>query len=160
MPFQIKISFLNVMLVNFPCFNCGPVTVFKFNYFKTFLQEHYQSAKQFESRSGPIFCRYWSRSKLFAKLISRQQKGKLNTKYCTGFEPHNVPWEWLWTDIRPQGYKTWVQSQTQNKAQWLAACWHILRLKIKCNDWLLADTCPQAANHWALFWVWEWTQVL
>ena len=27
----------------------------------------------------------------------------------------------------------------------------ILRLKIKCNDWLLADTCPQAANHCALF---------
>ena len=23
----------------------------------------------------------------------------------------------------------------------------ILRLKIKRNDWLLADTCPQAANH-------------
>ena len=29
----------------------------------------------------------------------------------------------------------------------------ILRLKIKRNDWLLADTCPQAANHCALFWV-------
>ena len=28
----------------------------------------------------------------------------------------------------------------------------ILRLKIKWNDWLLADTCPQAANHCALFW--------
>ena len=27
----------------------------------------------------------------------------------------------------------------------------ILRLKIKRNDWLLADTCPQAANHFALF---------
>ena len=27
----------------------------------------------------------------------------------------------------------------------------ILRLEIKCNDWLLADTCPQAANHRALF---------
>ena len=27
----------------------------------------------------------------------------------------------------------------------------ILRLKIKCNDWLLADTCPQAANHCPLF---------
>ena len=27
----------------------------------------------------------------------------------------------------------------------------ILRLKIKRNDWLFADTCPQAANHWALF---------
>ena len=27
----------------------------------------------------------------------------------------------------------------------------ILRLKIKCIDWLPADTCPQAANHCALF---------
>ena len=27
----------------------------------------------------------------------------------------------------------------------------ILRLKIKGTDWLLADTCPQAANHCALF---------
>ena len=27
----------------------------------------------------------------------------------------------------------------------------ILRLKIKRNDWLLADMCPQAANHFALF---------
>ena len=27
----------------------------------------------------------------------------------------------------------------------------ILKLKIKRNDWLLADTCPQAANHCALF---------
>ena len=27
----------------------------------------------------------------------------------------------------------------------------ILRLKIKRTDWLLADTCPQAANHCALF---------
>ena len=26
-----------------------------------------------------------------------------------------------------------------------------LKLKIKRNDWLLADTCPQAANHGALF---------
>ena len=23
--------------------------------------------------------------------------------------------------------------------------------KMKHNDWLLADMCPQAANHWALF---------
>ena len=27
----------------------------------------------------------------------------------------------------------------------------ILRLKVKCNDWLLADTCPQSANHCAYF---------
>ena len=26
-----------------------------------------------------------------------------------------------------------------------------LRLKIERNDWLIADTCPQAANHCALF---------
>ena len=26
-----------------------------------------------------------------------------------------------------------------------------LRLKIKRNDWLLADMCPQAANHCLLF---------
>ena len=26
-----------------------------------------------------------------------------------------------------------------------------IKLKIKRNDWLLADTCPQAANHCALF---------
>ena len=26
-----------------------------------------------------------------------------------------------------------------------------LKLKIKRNDWLLAKTCPQAANHCALF---------
>ena len=36
----------------------------------------------------------------------------------------------------------------------------ILRLKIKRNDWLFADTCPQAASHYALFWVWTCTQVL
>ena len=28
---------------------------------------------------------------------------------------------------------------------------YILRLKIKHNDWLLADTCSQAANHCAFF---------
>ena len=27
----------------------------------------------------------------------------------------------------------------------------ILKLKIKRNDWLLADTCSQAANHCTLF---------
>ena len=27
--------------------------------------------------------------------------------------------------IRPRGYKAWVHSQTQNKAQWLAVCGHV-----------------------------------
>ena len=31
----------------------------------------------------------------------------------------------------------------------LASREFILRLKIKRNDWMLADTCPQAANHCA-----------
>ena len=26
---------------------------------------------------------------------------------------------------RPRGFKTWIHSQTQNKAQWLAACGHV-----------------------------------
>ena len=37
--------------------------------------------------------------------------------------------------IRPRGYKTEFS----------------LKLKIKPNDWLLADMCPQAANHCAFF---------
>ena len=28
---------------------------------------------------------------------------------------------------------------------------YILKLKTKRNEWLLADTCPHAANHCALF---------
>ena len=32
------------------------------------------SVKQFGSRSGPTFCRAWSGSKLFAKIISIRQK--------------------------------------------------------------------------------------
>ena len=41
--------------------------------------------KQFRSRSGPTFCRAWSGSELFEKVISRQQKStlagkELNTK--------------------------------------------------------------------------------
>ena len=27
--------------------------------------------------------------------------------------------------VRPPDYKTWVHPQTQNKAQWLAACWQV-----------------------------------
>ena len=35
----------------------------------------------------------------------------------------------------------------------------ILKLKIKCNGWMLADTCQQAANHCSLFWAWDCTEV-
>ena len=36
----------------------------------------------------------------------------------------------------------------------------ILKLKVKHNEWLLADKCPQAANHYTLFLVWDCAQVL
>ena len=36
--------------------------------------EWHQRVKQFGSRSGPTFCRTWSGSKLFAKIISRTQQ--------------------------------------------------------------------------------------
>ena len=53
---------------------------FKINFFQAFFQEHYQSVKRSISRSGPTFCRYWSGNKLFAKVISRQQKSPLTRK--------------------------------------------------------------------------------
>ena len=41
----------------------------------------------------------------------------------------SLAWPWLPKSLtsrtRFRGYKTWVQSQTQNKAQWLAACGHV-----------------------------------
>ena len=68
------------MLGNFYHFFCRLPTFFKINSFKKLFQEHYQSVKQFESRSGPTFCRSWSGSKLFAKVISRRQKPPLAKK--------------------------------------------------------------------------------
>ena len=53
------------------------LTFFKINFFKKFFQEHYQWVKRFGSKSGPTFCRSWSGSKLFAKVISRWQKSSL-----------------------------------------------------------------------------------
>ena len=46
---------------------------FEVNFFKQFFQEHYDSVKQFGSRTGPTLDRSSSRSKLFAKVISRRQ---------------------------------------------------------------------------------------
>ena len=52
-------------------------------FIKKNFKEHYQSVKQFGSRSGPTFCRPWSGSKLFAKVISRWQKSPLARKKLT-----------------------------------------------------------------------------
>ena len=40
---------------------------------------------------------------------------------------------------------------TQRHGLWVIKLELILKLKIKRNDWLLADMSPQAANHCALF---------
>ena len=68
------ISLTLCMLGNFSCFHCFRLTFFKINFFKKFFWEHYQSGKQFGPRSGLTFCHSRSWSKLFAKVISRQQK--------------------------------------------------------------------------------------
>ena len=47
---------------------------------KKFFHEHYQSVKQFGSRSGLTFCGSWSGSKLFEKVIRRRQKLTLARK--------------------------------------------------------------------------------
>ena len=46
---------------------------------------------------------------------------------------------------RLSGSSEWMKREIKGKETF------ILRPKIKQNDWLLADTCPQAANHCALF---------
>ena len=56
----------------------------------------------------------------------------------------------LWSD--------WADPQADLSLRWVdRPCPEVtkleffLKLKIKHNDWLLVDTCPQAANHCAYF---------
>ena len=62
------------LLYNFACFFflTSDKFFFKITIFTKFFQEYYQSVKQFGSRSGPTFCRGWSGSKLFAKVVCRR----------------------------------------------------------------------------------------
>ena len=69
------------MLGNFSWSFCRLLTFFKIFFFsKKIFQEHYQSVKQFGSRSGPTFCRSWSGSELFVKGIIGPQKSPLARK--------------------------------------------------------------------------------
>ena len=64
------------MLGNFSCFCCRLLTFFKkLSFSKNSFRNtfSYQSVKHLGSRSGPTFCRSWSGSKLFAKVISWKQ---------------------------------------------------------------------------------------
>ena len=53
--------------------------------------------------------------------------------------------EWKLTTVDPQEKITWRSGLEVIKLEF------ILKLKLKHNDWLLADKCPQAANHCTLF---------
>ena len=56
-----------------------PADFFQNQLFRKIFQEHYQSVKQFGSRSGLTVCRSLSGSKLFAKAI-RRSKQRINGK--------------------------------------------------------------------------------
>ena len=77
------------------------------------------------------------------------QSAQLHLCVMGSFE-HPQHMSWLRNNILknqeawPRGYKTWVQSQTQNKAQRLPAFGHL----------------SASSQSLRLFWIWEWTQVL
>ena len=62
-----------------PLSHCAPLfnrllLIFKIHFFEKFIQECHQRVKQFGSRSGLTFCQAWSGSKLFAKVLSEDNK--------------------------------------------------------------------------------------
>ena len=61
------------MLSNFSCILLS-ADFFNISFFEKFFQEHHQSVKLFESRSGPTFCQSWSGSKLFLQRLSADDK--------------------------------------------------------------------------------------
>ena len=63
--------FILCMLGNIACFFLSSAFFFSKSIFSLFFFKNITSVKQFESRSGPTFCRAWSGSKLFAKVTSR-----------------------------------------------------------------------------------------
>ena len=62
-------------------------------------------------------CAGWSAPVLFAN--PRRQVFSRRGPYYTAL------WLLLRSCFWPRGYKTWVHSQTQNKAHWLATCGHV-----------------------------------
>ena len=93
------------MLGNVSCFFCRLLTFFNINYFKKLFQKHFQSVKRFGSRSGPTFCRSWSGSKLFAKVIIRRQKMPLARKELTHISLLSFLW-YLGKQRRPRSDAT------------------------------------------------------
>ena len=75
---------------------CRLLIFFKITFFKKLFQQYHQSVKQFGSRSGPTFCRTWTGTKLFAKIISRRHYSTVvgkelmqqNAPYCTSWSQY------------------------------------------------------------------------
>ena len=105
------------------------LTFFKINFFKKIFEEH--TIRVSGSRSGQMFCRSWSRSKLFVKVIVTASK-EISTKCCLMIPLHpDQAWSklfhsrfffqvWYWKKI----------SRGQKKAyQNMGVCFY-------CNQWL------------------------
>ena len=78
------------MLGYFSWYFCRLQIFFKVCLFEKFFNEHYQSVKQFGSRSGLTFCRAWSGSKLFAKIFSRRRYKSLSILYWWAITSYHI----------------------------------------------------------------------
>ena len=91
---------------------------FKSYFFKNIFQEYHQCVKQFGSRSGPKFCRAWSGSKLFAKVISRWQKSPL-----AGKEFRSIVWRLgggrLWQSPAKQRFSVKITAKLISQIEWV-----------------------------------------
>ena len=98
---------------------------FKINFFKKLFQKHYQNVKRFGSRSGPTFCRAWSRSKLFAKIMSRRQNSLLVGK---GSPQSGLPCSYKLSLEVDQGKNKNMTPDPSEKQFYALSC-------IVCNFW-------------------------
>ena len=67
----------------FSCFCCRLLPFFKINFFKKLFQKHFQSVKQFRSRSGPTQCRSWSRVQTVCKGYQQTTKVTATGATCS-----------------------------------------------------------------------------
>ena len=102
-----------------------------------------------------VFVVYVSVFLLFACLTTAEYKANNWTvKYILNI---SKPPRWLWLLfillylVKGLIFLSLIVDFVFGPGLWVIKLEHILRLKIERNDWLLADTCPQAANDWALF---------
>ena len=74
--------------------------------------------------------------------VPRIQAGPIVRPHTNSIADYEVPHQQLWPILRHNTRRPGIE---------VIKLEYNLRPKIKHSDWLLADTCPQAANHYALF---------